>query len=251
MHGARQPLAPPTLAPPPPPIAAAKSESPGGSSPPFRLPAAWVAIVMMAVLQLCTLGLFADMRSHFLALEYQAVSQSAGEQHFTVSATTDLADLDVSPPFEAERRRLSSAIHSVSTITAATTLTKTSSTVILCDTTSAAITVTLPDASLMSENSGGAYRRYVVINTGAAGNDCTVTAAGSSSIYATGLTITNVATSTGTSTGVITNTATSTGVITNTATSTGVITNTASSTGVIVSRVAESGARLLSMVMVS
>ena len=155
------------------------------------------------------------------SIEYQAVSQSAGEQHFTVSATTDLADLDVSPPFEAERRRLSSAIHSVSTITAATTLTKTSSTVILCDTTSAAITVTLPDASLMSENSGLAYRRYVVINTGAAGNDCTVTAAGSSKIYVAGLNITHSATSTGTS------------------------------TGVIVSRVAESGARILSMVMVS
>ena len=167
-------------------------------------------VVAMAVLQLATLGILVDVVADFRA--FKAASHSGRE--FTVSATTHLGELKLAPARSPERRRLSSAIHSVSTITAAETLTSTSSTVIFCDTTGAAITVTLPTASDMSENSGLSMRRFIVINIGAAGNDCTVST--TASIYATGLTITNTATSTGT----ITNTVTASGTFTDASTTT-------------------------------
>ena len=179
-------------------------------------------VVAMAVLQLATLGILVDVVADFRA--FKAASHSGRE--FTVSATTHLGELKLAPARSPERRRLSSAIHSVSTITAAETLTTTSSTVIFCDTSGSAITVTLPTASDMSENSGLAMRRFIIVNIGAAGSDCTVST--TASIYATGLTITNAATSTG----VITNTATSTGVITNTVTASGTFTDASSTTTV-------------------
>ena len=188
-----------------------------------RSSATRAVIALMAMLQLVTLGVLVDVAADFR--DYKAATHSGRDHQFTVGATTHLADLEPAAARSPERRRLSSAIHSVSTVTAAETLTSTSSTVIFCDTSGSAITVTLPTASDMSENSGLAMRRFIIVNIGAAGSDCTVST--TASIYATGLTITNAATSTG----VITNTATSTGVITNTATSTGVITNTVTASG--------------------
>ena len=188
-----------------------------------RSSATRAVIALMAMLQLVTLGVLVDVAADFR--DYKAATHSGRDHQFTVGATTHLADLEPAAARSPERRRLSSAIHSVSTVTAAETLTSTSSTVIFCDTSGSAITVTLPTASDMSENSGLAMRRFIIVNIGAAGSDCTVST--TASIYATGLTITNSASSTG----VITNTATSTGVITNTATSTGVITNTVTASG--------------------
>ena len=171
-----------------------------------RSSATRAVIALMAMLQLVTLGVLVDVAADFR--DYKAATHSGRDHQFTVGATTHLADLEPAAARSPERRRLSSAIHSVSTVTAAETLTSTSSTVIFCDTSGSAITVTLPTASDMSENSGLAMRRFIIVNIGAAGSDCTVST--TASIYATGLTITNSATSTG----VITNTATSTGVIT-------------------------------------
>ena len=57
-----------------------------------------------------------------------------------------------------ERRRLSGALWGLKTVTTATTLTKFMGTMVLCDTSSAAITVTLPAASDMSEQSGASHR---------------------------------------------------------------------------------------------
>ena len=57
-----------------------------------------------------------------------------------------------------ERRRLSGALWGLKTATAATTLTKFMGTMVLCDTSSAAITVTLPAASDMAEQSGASHR---------------------------------------------------------------------------------------------
>ena len=57
-----------------------------------------------------------------------------------------------------ERRRLSGALWGLKTVTGATTLTKFMGTMVLCDTSSAAITVTLPAASDMAEQSGASHR---------------------------------------------------------------------------------------------
>ena len=189
-----------------------------------RSSATRAVIALMAMLQLVTLGVLVDVAADFR--DYKAATHSGRDHQFTVGATTHLADLEPAAARSPERRRLSSAIHSVSTVTAAETLTSTSSTVIFCDTSGSAITVTLPTASDMSENSGLAMRRFIIVNIGAAGSDCTVST--TASIYATGLTITNSATSTG----VITNTATSTGVITNTVTASGTFTDASSTTTV-------------------
>ncbi len=189
-----------------------------------RSSATRAVIALMAMLQLVTLGVLVDVAADFR--DYKAATHSGRDHQFTVGATTHLADLEPAAARSPERRRLSSAIHSVSTVTAAETLTSTSSTVIFCDTSGSAITVTLPTASDMSENSGLAMRRFIIVNIGAAGSDCTVST--TASIYATGLTITNAATSTG----VITNTATSTGVITNTVTASGTFTDASSTTTV-------------------
>ena len=189
-----------------------------------RSSATRAVIALMAMLQLVTLGVLVDVAADFR--DYKAATHSGRDHQFTVGATTHLADLEPAAARSPERRRLSSAIHSVSTVTAADTLTSTSSTVIFCDTSGSAITVTLPTASDMSENSGLAMRRFIIVNIGAAGSDCTVST--TASIYATGLTITNSATSTG----VITNTATSTGVITNTVTASGTFTDASSTTTV-------------------
>ena len=56
-----------------------------------------------------------------------------------------------------ERRRLSGALWGLKTVTTATTLTKFMGTMVLCDTSSAAITVTLPAASDMAEQSGASH----------------------------------------------------------------------------------------------
>ena len=189
-----------------------------------RSSATRAVVALMAMLQLVTLGVLVDVAADFR--DYKAATHSGRDHQFTVGATTHLADLEPAAARSPERRRLSSAIHSVSTVTAAETLTSTSSTVIFCDTSGSAITVTLPTASDMSENSGLAMRRFIIVNIGAAGSDCTVST--TASIYATGLTITNAATSTG----VITNTATSTGVITNTVTASGTFTDASSTTTV-------------------
>ena len=189
-----------------------------------RSSATRAVIALMAMLQLVTLGVLVDVAADFR--DYKAATHSGRDHQFTVGATTHLADLEPAAARSPERRRLSSAIHSVSTVTAAETLTSTSSTVIFCDTSGSAITVTLPTASDMSENSGLAMRRFIIVNIGAAGSDCTVST--TASIYATGLTITNAATSTG----VITNSATSTGVITNTVTASGTFTDASSTTTV-------------------
>ena len=189
-----------------------------------RSSATRAVIALMAMLQLVTLGVLVDVAADFR--DYKAATHSGRDHQFTVGATTHLADLEPAAARSPERRRLSSAIHSVSTVTAAETLTSTSSTVIFCDTSGSAIAVTLPTASDMSENSGLAMRRFIIVNIGAAGSDCTVST--TASIYATGLTITNAATSTG----VITNTATSTGVITNTVTASGTFTDASSTTTV-------------------
>ena len=171
-----------------------------------RSSATRAVIALMAMLQLVTLGVLVDVAADFR--DYKAATHSGRDHQFTVGATTHLADLEPAAARSPERRRLSSAIHSVSTVTAAETLTSTSSTVIFCDTSGSAITVTLPTASDMSENSGLAMRRFIIVNIGAAGSDCTVST--TASIYATGLTITNSATSTG----VITNTVTASGTFT-------------------------------------
>ena len=171
-----------------------------------RSSATRAVIALMAMLQLVTLGVLVDVAADFR--DYKAATHSGRDHQFTVGATTHLADLEPAAARSPERRRLSSAIHSVSTVTAAETLTSTSSTVIFCDTSGSAITVTLPTASDMSENSGLAMRRFIIVNIGAAGSDCTVST--TASIYATGLTITNAATSTG----VITNTVTASGTFT-------------------------------------
>ena len=171
-----------------------------------RSSATRAVIALMAMLQLVTLGVLVDVAADFR--DYKAATHSGRDHQFTVGATTHLADLEPAAARSPERRRLSSAIHSVSTVTAADTLTSTSSTVIFCDTSGSAITVTLPTASDMSENSGLAMRRFIIVNIGAAGSDCTVST--TASIYATGLTITNAATSTG----VITNTVTASGTFT-------------------------------------
>jgi hypothetical protein len=189
-----------------------------------RSSATRAVIALMAMLQLVTLGVLVDVAADFR--DYKAATHSGRDHQFTVGATTHLADLEPAAARSPERRRLSSAIHSVSTVTAAETLTSTSSTVIFCDTSGSAITVTLPTASDMSENSGLAMRRFIIVNIGAAGSDCTVST--TASIYATGLTITNSASSTG----VITNSATSTGVITNTVTASGTFTDASSTTTV-------------------
>ena len=189
-----------------------------------RSSATRAVIALMAMLQLVTLGVLVDVAADFR--DYKAATHSGRDHQFTVGATTHLADLEPAAARSPERRRLSSAIHSVSTVTAAETLTSTSSTVIFCDTSGSAITVTLPTASDMSENSGLAMRRFIIVNIGAAGSDCTVST--TASIYATGLTITNAASSTG----VITNSATSTGVITNTVTASGTFTDASSTTTV-------------------
>ena len=78
-----------------------------------------------------------------------------------------LAD-ELEPPFRKiredidlgadERRRLSGALWGLKTVTTATTLTKFMGTMVLCDTSSAAITVTLPAASDMAEQSGASHR---------------------------------------------------------------------------------------------
>ena len=189
-----------------------------------RSSATRAVIALMAMLQLVTLGVLVDVAADFR--DYKAATHSGRDHQFTVGATTHLADLEPAAARSPERRRLSSAIHSVSTVTAAETLTSTSSTVIFCDTSGSAITVTLPTASDMSENSGLAMRRFIIVNIGAAGSDCTVST--TASIYATGLTITNSVSSTG----VITNSATSTGVITNTVTASGTFTDASSTTTV-------------------
>ena len=108
-----------------------------------------------------------------------------------------LAD-ELEPPFRKiredidlgadERRRLSGALWGLKTATAATTLTKFMGTMVLCDTSSAAITVTLPAASDMAEQSGASLRHYKFINTGS--NDCTVARAGSDTIVTSTLTAT-------------------------------------------------------------
>jgi len=108
-----------------------------------------------------------------------------------------LAD-ELEPPFRKiredidlgadERRRLSGALWGLKTATAATTLTKFMGTMVLCDTSSAAITVTLPAASDMAEQSGASLRHYKFINTGS--NDCTIARAGSDTIVTSTLTAT-------------------------------------------------------------
>ena len=87
-----------------------------------------------------------------------------------------------------ERRRLSGALWGLKTVTTATTLTKFMGTMVLCDTSSAAITVTLPAASDMAEQSGASLRHYKFINTGS--NDCTIARAGSDTIVTSTLTAT-------------------------------------------------------------
>ena len=108
-----------------------------------------------------------------------------------------LAD-ELEPPFRKiredldlgadERRRLSGALWGLKTVTTATTLTKFMGTMVLCDTSSAAITVTLPAASDMAEQSGASLRHYKFINTGS--NDCTIARAGSDTIVTSTLTAT-------------------------------------------------------------
>ena len=108
-----------------------------------------------------------------------------------------LAD-ELEPPFRKiredldlgadERRRLSGALWGLKTATTATTLTKFMGTMVLCDTSSAAITVTLPAASDMAEQSGASLRHYKFINTGS--NDCTIARAGSDTIVTSTLTAT-------------------------------------------------------------
>ena len=93
----------------------------------------------------------------------------------------DLGEVD-------ERRRLSGALWGLKTVTTATTLTKFMGTMVLCDTSSAAITVTLPAASDMAEQSGASLRHYKFINTGS--NDCTIARAGSDTIVTSTLTAT-------------------------------------------------------------
>ena len=105
---------------------------------------------------------------------------------------------DGAPPFlnlredhdfgEAERRRLSGALWGLKSATAATTLTKFMGTMVLCDTSSAAIAVTLPAASDMAKQSGASLRHYKFINTGS--NDCTIGRAGSDTIVTSTLTAT-------------------------------------------------------------
>ena len=137
-----------------------------------RSSATRAVVALMAMLQLVTLGVLVDVAADFR--DYKAATHSGRDHQFTVGATTHLADLEPAAARSPERRRLSSAIHSVSTVTAAETLTSTSSTVIFCDTSGSAITVTLHTASDMSENSGLAMRRFIIVNIGAAGSDCTV-----------------------------------------------------------------------------
>ena len=93
----------------------------------------------------------------------------------------DLGEVD-------ERRRLSGALWGLKTVTTATTLTKFMGTMVLCDTSSAAITVTRPAASDMAEQSGASLRHYKFINTGS--NDCTIARAGSDTIVTSTLTAT-------------------------------------------------------------
>ena len=94
-----------------------------------RSSATRAVIALMAMLQLVTLGVLVDVAADFR--DYKAATHSGRDHQFTVGATTHLADLEPAAARSPERRRLS-ARHSVSTVTAAETLTSTSSTVIFC-----------------------------------------------------------------------------------------------------------------------
>ena len=139
----------------------------------------WRAFAAVALLQFATLAAVLasrtapDGRRQLLADELEPPFRKIREDH----------DLGAD-----ERRRLSGALWGLKTVTTATTLTKFMGTMVLCDTSSAAITVTLPAASDMAEQSGASLRHYKFINTGS--NDCTIARAGSDTIVTSTLTAT-------------------------------------------------------------
>ena len=149
-------------------------------APPQRDTRLWRAFGAVALLQFVTLAAVLasrtapDGRRQLLADELEPPFRKIREDH-------DLGEAD-------ERRRLSGALWGLKTVTTATTLTKFMGTMVLCDTSSAAITVTLPAASDMSEQSGASLRHYKFINTGS--NDCTIARAGSDTIVTSTLTAT-------------------------------------------------------------
>ena len=148
-------------------------------APPQNASCLWRAFGAVALLQFVTLAAVLasrtapDGRRQLLADELEPPFRKIRE------------DLDLGAE---ERRRLSGALWGLKTATAATTLTKFMGTMVLCDTSSAAITVTLPAASDMAEQSGASLRHYKFINTGS--NDCTVARAGSDTIVTSTLTAT-------------------------------------------------------------
>ncbi len=141
----------------------------------------WGAIGAIVLLQTATIAAVLAPRPETDARRRLLDEEMIEPPLLKVREDHDLGEVD-------ERRRLSGALWGLKTVTTATTLTKFMGTMVLCDTSSAAITVTLPAASDMAEQSGASLRHYKFINTGS--NDCTVARAGSDTIVTSTLTAT-------------------------------------------------------------
>ena len=141
----------------------------------------WGAIGAIVLLQTATIAAVLAPRPETDARRRLLDEEMIEPPLLKVREDHDLGEVD-------ERRRLSGALWGLKTVTTATTLTKFMGTMVLCDTSSAAITVTLPAASDMSEQSGASLRHYKFINTGS--NDCTIARAGSDTIVTSTLTAT-------------------------------------------------------------
>ena len=141
----------------------------------------WGAIGAIVLLQTATIAAVLAPRPETDARRRLLDEEMIEPPLLKVREDHDLGEVD-------ERRRLSGALWGLKTVTTATTLTKFMGTMVLCDTSSAAITVTLPAASDMAEQSGASLRHYKFINTGS--NDCTIARAGSDTIVTSTLSAT-------------------------------------------------------------
>ena len=173
---------------PPAPSTTSKVCSPEETWPLRRPPAppapnrrVWGAIGAIVLLQTATIAAVLAPRPETDARRRLLDEEMIEPPLLKVREDHDLGEVD-------ERRRLSGALWGLKTVTTATTLTKFMGTMVLCDTSSAAITVTLPAASDMAEQSGASLRHYKFINTGS--NDCTIARAGSDTIVTSTLTAT-------------------------------------------------------------
>ena len=111
----------------------------------------WGAIGAIVLLQTATIAAVLAPRPETDARRRLLDEEMIEPPLLKVREDHDLGEVD-------ERRRLSGALWGLKTVTTATTLTKFMGTMVLCDTSSAAITVTLPAASDMAEQSGASHR---------------------------------------------------------------------------------------------